>query len=200
MTEMNERQELNERLELIEGMIGEGRRTTARWGWVFVLWGVAYLVAIAWTASGHGVQYAWPVTMTATAVINGVYGSRVARRAGGARTTIGRAMAGIWTSMGLSLFMFGFAEGASRHADPHALLAGFEIILGMGFMASSIVLRWKVQFACAVLWWATAMVALFGTLQQARVGFIAGTGLCMIAFGIYAMVREGGCQGNVVHV
>ncbi len=31
--------ELVGRLELIEKMIADGRRTTWRWGWAFVLWG-----------------------------------------------------------------------------------------------------------------------------------------------------------------
>ncbi len=38
----NENQaELLGRLSMIEGMISEGRRTTGRWGWTFVLWGTA---------------------------------------------------------------------------------------------------------------------------------------------------------------
>ena len=47
-------QELKDRLSLIENMIAEGRRTTSSWGWVFVLWGVAYYVAIAWSTWGLG--------------------------------------------------------------------------------------------------------------------------------------------------
>ena len=39
--------ELKDRLNLIETMIAEGRRTTESWGWTFVLWGVAYYVAMA---------------------------------------------------------------------------------------------------------------------------------------------------------
>ena len=40
--------EIRERLNLIENMISEGRRTTESWGWSFILWGVAYYIAIAW--------------------------------------------------------------------------------------------------------------------------------------------------------
>ena len=39
--------DLKDRLRLIESMIAEGRRTTENWGWTFVLWGVAYYIAIA---------------------------------------------------------------------------------------------------------------------------------------------------------
>ena len=43
-----------------------GRRSTEYWGWNFLLWGVAYVVAVAWSnllphAGGSGV--AWLVTM-----------------------------------------------------------------------------------------------------------------------------------------
>ena len=44
--------DLNERLNLIEAMIAEGRRKTESWGWTFLLWGVAYYVAIGWVALG----------------------------------------------------------------------------------------------------------------------------------------------------
>ena len=53
MAENFERQELNDRLSLIESMIAEGRRTTESWGWTFVLWGVAYYIAIAWATVGR---------------------------------------------------------------------------------------------------------------------------------------------------
>ena len=46
MTGNSEEQELKDRLSLIESMIAEGRRNTESWGWTFVLWGVAYYVAI----------------------------------------------------------------------------------------------------------------------------------------------------------
>src|SRR5215469_15502 len=45
-------QDLKERLELIESMIAEGRRSNESWGWVFLLWGVAYYVAIGWATWG----------------------------------------------------------------------------------------------------------------------------------------------------
>jgi hypothetical protein len=39
--------ELKERLSIIERMIAEGRRATESWGWTFVLWGVAFYIALA---------------------------------------------------------------------------------------------------------------------------------------------------------
>jgi len=46
--------ELRNRLNLIETMIAEGRRTTGSFAWIFILWGVAYYVAIVWSTTGYG--------------------------------------------------------------------------------------------------------------------------------------------------
>ena len=69
MQEETSEQDLRERLALIEKMIAEGRRSTESWGWMFVLWGAAYCVAIGWATWGHGLSVwgsgrslAWPVT------------------------------------------------------------------------------------------------------------------------------------------
>jgi len=68
MTENFERQELHDRLSLIESMIAEGRRTTESWGWTFMLWGVAYYLAIVWATWGR-FPFAWPLTMTAAGIL-----------------------------------------------------------------------------------------------------------------------------------
>ena len=83
--EMDEKN-LAERLKLIESMIGEGRRSTTKWGWTFVLWGVAYLVATAWATWGKS-WLAWPVTMMAAGVVTSVVASRMSR--GQPETTLG---------------------------------------------------------------------------------------------------------------
>ena len=57
MTEFNS-QELQDRFSLVENMIAEGRRTTESWGWTFVFWGIAYLVAMAWSSGDQ--SRLWP--------------------------------------------------------------------------------------------------------------------------------------------
>lgn len=52
-----ETQELKERLALIEQMMTAGRKSTESWGWTFVLWGLAYYVAIGWSILGAQVQH-----------------------------------------------------------------------------------------------------------------------------------------------
>ena len=80
MADFADRQELNDRLNLIETMIAEGRQKTESWGWTFVLWGIAYYVAIAWATLGHS-NLAWPVTMIGTSILTAVVASRKSSRA-----------------------------------------------------------------------------------------------------------------------
>jgi hypothetical protein len=63
-------------------------------------------------------------------------------------------------------------------------------MLGVANMASAIMLKWKMQFACAMVWLASAVVACFVTANQAGIAFLAATFFCQIVFGVYAMIRE----------
>ncbi len=182
-------QELNERLTLIQDMIAEGRRTTQSWGWSFVLWGVAYFVAFGWTA-WNGSNLAWPVTMiTAVLLTLAVIWSRNRgeHRPG---TTVSRAMSSIWIALGISMFLLLFSLGASGRFDFHIFVAVVGTLLGMANATSSLILRWKAQFACALVWWASAVVACFGTQSQTTFAFLLATFLCGIVFGIYGMLSE----------
>lgn len=180
-----EQRDLAERLALIENMITEGRRTTQNWGWTFVLWGLAYYVAIGWAASGHP-ALAWPVTMAVSGVITGVVASRLKHNK--PSTTVGRAMAGIWISLGISISLLLMSLSWSGHVDSHASVAIVCAMLGMANCTSSIVLRWKVQFACALVWWASAVAACFVSDSVCTVVFLTAIFLCQIVFGIYGML------------
>src|ERR1700678_2733470 len=96
MTDEMDGKDLAERVRLIESIMAEGRQRTARWGWSFVLWGVAYLVATAWSSGLVGgpawVQHrlSWPVPMIAASVATGVAISRM--RKGQPPSTVTRAL------------------------------------------------------------------------------------------------------------
>lgn len=182
-----EQQDLKERLSLIEAMIAEGRRTTESWGWTFVLWGLAYYVAIAWATFGHSVL-AWPVTMVTASVLTFALASRVARRR--PETTVGRSMMAIWVGMGVSTFIVMMALGFSGRLELHVAVAIVGAMLGAANAASSIILKWKVQFACAVVWWAATVASIFGTDNQAAIEFLVAIFFCQIVFGIYGMIAE----------
>jgi hypothetical protein len=182
-----EEQDLKDRLSLIESMIAEGRRKTESWGWTFVLWGVAYYVAIAWSTFGHTV-WAWPVTMVAAGILTGVLASRATAHQ--PETTIGRAMLAIWVGMGCSAFIVMMSLGVAGKLDMHTGIAIIGTLLGAANATSSIVLKWKMQFACAVVWWASAVAAVFTSDSVTSISFLVALFFCQILFGIYGMVRE----------
>ncbi|HEV2214906.1 MAG TPA: hypothetical protein VGR64_06420 [Terracidiphilus sp.] len=211
--EMTER-DLKERIALIETMIAEGRRSMERWGWVFVLWGVAYYVAIAWAnwgtglvvfgsraaiASGVHSELAWPVTMFAGAALTLAIGLRRGREK--TATMLGRAVTSVWIGIGLSMLVVFPALGFSGRMDEHSFVALVTAMLGAANAGSGLILRWRMQLACAVVWWAASVAACVGTVAQATVVFLAAVFLCQIVFGVYAMVRESrrARQGGMAH-
>ena len=187
MTESNEDQELKDRLSLIETMIAEGRRTTQSYGWTFVLWGVAYYVAILWAGLGHG-YLAWPVTMTVAAVLTGVIIAR--KRCTRPATTTARAIGSIWYAMGISLFILLMSLGYSGRADQHTFIAIMAAMLATANATSSMILKWKLQFACALVWWALTVYACFDKGKSLTIAFLAALFFCQIVFGIYGMIME----------
>jgi hypothetical protein len=188
MTVNNEELELKDRLSLIESMIAEGRRTTESWGWTFLLWGVAYYIAIAWSTLGIYRALSWPVTMIAASILTGVFASRQKRSC--PATTLGRAMSSIWVAMGVSMFIVLMCLVISGRYDLHVFVAIIGAMLGMANATSSLILKWKMQFACAVVWWAAAVAACFASEAETGIAFLAAIFFCQIVFGIYAMICE----------
>jgi hypothetical protein len=168
-------------------MIAEGRQSTESWGWTFVLWGVAYYVAIAWSAWGHS-NFAWPVTMIVTSILTGVVASRMGAKQ--PETTMGRAMGAIWIGVGCSMFLLLLSASINGHMDQQTFVAVVAAMLGSANAASGILLRWKAQFACALVWWVTAVVSCFATQNQSAILGLVAIFLCQIVFGSYMMFSE----------
>ena len=194
------RQELTARLSLIETMIAEGRQKTESWGWTFVLWGVAYSAAIVfgnlgapvaeWTTFGHR-PLAWPVTMVAAMIVMFAYPALASRnRPSSPDTTIGRAIYSMWIAMGISMFLILLALGTSGRLDQQLFVAIVASMLGMVNGASCIILKWRQQGLCALVWWATAVAACFCNLTQCTLLFLTAIFLCQIVFGAYGMISE----------
>jgi hypothetical protein len=187
MTGNMEERELKDRLNLIESMIAEGRRSTESWGWTFVLWGAAYYIAIAWSIWGRA-SLAWPVTMTIAFVTTGLVASRMGRNR--PVRTLTRAIISVWIATGISLFVVMMSLGLSGRADPHTSVAVVGSMLGLANATSSMILKWKLQLACAVFWWGAAVAACFGSNAQTSVVFLVAIFFGQIVFGIYCMIRE----------
>ena len=184
-------QELKDRLELIETMIAEGRRTTGSWGWTFVFWGVAYYVAIAWTAYNQW-PWAWLVTMASAwvvcwAIIRSKQKNQPKQTPA---TTIGRAIYTTWAALGVSLVLLLPALGFSSRFNQHIFVAIVAAMLGLANGASGMLLRWKAQIASAIVWWVATVAACFGSDEQCTVVFLVAIFFCQIVFGVYAMIFE----------
>jgi len=191
MTEHDEELDLKARLSLIESMIAEGRRVTESWGWTFVFWGVAYYIAIAWTALYHW-PWAWLITMAGAwlvcmIVIQRKKKTQPARRP---ETTIGRAIFAVWISMGISLSLLLPALGFSGRFNQHIFVAAVAAMLGVANGASGMIIKWKAQIASAFVWWAATVAACFGSDQECMGVFLVAIFLCQIVFGGYAMIVE----------
>ena len=186
--------ELRDRLDLIECMISEGRRKTESWGWTFLLWGVAYFVAIIWASGGGAVSiwghnnFAWPITMIAAAVLTIVIGVRRGR--GQPETMMGRAIASVWICVGTSMILIFPSLATAGRLDQHSFVAIVAAMLGVANGATGMISRWKMQMACAAVWWITSVVACFGSETQVAAVFLSALFLCQIVFGIYAMMME----------
>jgi hypothetical protein len=63
-------------------------------------------------------------------------------------------------------------------------------MLASAHATSAMILKWKAQFWCAVVWLAAAVAACFGSDTVVAVAFLGATLLGQIVFGIYAMALE----------
>lgn len=201
MSEQISELELKDRLNLIETMIAEGRRRTERWGWTFVLWGVAYYVAIFWSSwSVHpwslpetlfdGNPWAWPVTMLSTCAITIAIGINMGRKSQHPNTAMGRAISSIWGTMGVSMVLLFPTLSMVGKIDHHSFVALIAAFLGMANGSCGLILKWRAQLLCAVVWWTTTVLACFGSEAQLVTVFLTALFLCQIVFGVYAMSCE----------
>jgi hypothetical protein len=188
MSDAYTEQDLKDRLTLIEAMIAEGRRTTESWGWVFILWGVAFYVALGWSAWRYG-NWAWPVTMTLALLVTFVVASWKADHQ--PHTNLGRAIGSLWAALGVSMFLLFASLGVSgRLSDPHVFIAIVSAIMGLANGASAMILRWNIQFGCAVVWWIAAVASCFGSDLRSLIVFCVAIFLCQILFGFYALISD----------
>jgi hypothetical protein len=190
-SDMAKEADIAERLRLIESMMASGRKSTEYWGWSFLVWGIAYLVAVAWASflpQAGGRSLAWPVTMIFAALLTAAIAKRRTRHQ--PRTDRSRFIQAVWSTVGCGIFLFAFTVAYSRHIEAHVFMAGIETLLGVAHIASGAMLRWKTQMVVGGLWWAAAVASCWVSEMGIAVVFLAATLVCNIGFGIYLMVRE----------
>src|SRR5262249_17190735 len=101
-----------------------------------------------------------------------------------------RAIGAIWIAVGISMFLVFLALGTSGRIDEHIMIAVLGAMLGSANAASAIILKWKMQFGCAAVWWGCAGFACFAKGTPLTAAFLSAIFLCQIVFGIYGMIRD----------
>jgi hypothetical protein len=200
------RDDLVRRIELMEAMIAEGRRSTMRCGWIFVLWGLVDLAAWSWQhflpKSHFAGGWAWPVCLIAGAILTCIGLALQKRRRGRGLSMKCLNVEGVWFMMGVALAIF-ITGAMVRHLTwQYSYIAALLIIVGLAHAISAMLLRWYVQGVVAAIWWAGA-VAAFCARSQRDVQLIMLLEMClgMVLFGLYTMWlerRDGGWANKTV--
>jgi hypothetical protein len=183
-------QELLERIDLIERMVLEGRRTSQYWGWCFVLWGTGQLVALALsnTLNWHPTLI-WAVTLGTCGVITKLVSTRQ-RRAADKQTLLSRSILAIWISYAVSITLLSFVGNPAGIFSLRSYCTVFLVFMGFSNAASGIILRWPLQIWIGIAWWLAAAVTVFG--PEKIIGWIWITMIFLgeVVFGLYLMARE----------
>ncbi|HEV2645292.1 MAG TPA: hypothetical protein VGU46_02900 [Acidobacteriaceae bacterium] len=183
------RDELVQRIALMEAMIAEGRQSTGRAGWIFVMWGVLYFAATGWVCYLPLRNWAWPVCMTTGMVVLASWQSRQ-RRAGAVRGPKSQTISAVWWTTGLAVSLFAVFGGITRHGEhTFALyLAAIVFFIGLAHAISAAILQWTMQGMVAAVWWGGGIAILFAPSPVAMLKiFLTATFFGQIVFGLYAM-------------
>ena len=196
------RDELVQRVALMEAMIAEGRQYTGRNSWIFVLWGLVDLAAVAWQdyVPHFGGRWAWPICLAAGVVLT--FAGKMLQRSnqGYSRNETCSRVMGVWGMMGLAMGIY-VASAMVTHFDwQYSYVAGLLMMLGMAHAISAMFLRWRMQGLVAAVYWAGG-VAIFvcNSGRATRDVMLFEMCIVMILFGLYAMWREpkrGGFKGE----
>ena len=179
----------------MESMIAEGRQSTCRCGWIFLLWGLVDLTAMGWRflqPHSHWVgAWSWPVCLIAGAVITCI-GLALQKRNPGHSSSMGRLNVElVWLMMGIALACYIASAMIRGLTWQYSYIAALLIIVGLAHAISAAILRWRVQGAMAAIWWLGG-IAVFRARSQHDVEVIMFVEMClsMIAFGLYTMWLE----------
>ena len=186
------RDDLVQRLALMEAMIAEGRRSTARFGWIFVFWGVADLVGVGWEQLQPDFRWVWPITIASAFVLQFLVMALRRRTAGSVcgKSMQSRSMAAVWTMMGVTVLLYVTAGILQHKAWQIAYIAAILMFIGMAHAISAMILRWWAQGAVAAVWWSGGIAAFFLPRKDFITLFVAEMCFGMILFGLYAMWLE----------
>jgi len=194
------RDELISRLTLVEEMIAQGRRSTARYGWFFLMWGVIYYAAIAWCLYLPHPDFAWPVCILFGVATIFIVKARRAKQEGCRKNAQYRGVEAAWQMMGLAICLFVFTAILTHHANSPAYFAAILFFIGLAHATSAAILRWRAQALTAAIWWIGGIASLiFSRPGQMLAIFLGATFFGMILFGVYAMVLDSRRAAGQLH-
>ena len=174
------RDELVQRVALMEAMIAEGRHYTGRNSWIFVLWGLVDLTA-----------WAWPICLTAGVVLTLAGKTMQKSDKGYSRNDVCSRVMGVWGMMGLAMGIYVASAILTHFSWQYSYIAGLLMMLGMAHAISAMLLRWRMQGLVAAVYWAGG-VAIFvcNSGRATNAIMLFEMGIVMMLFGLYAMGRE----------
>lgn len=191
------RDDLIHRLALMETMIAEGRRTTTRCGWIFVLWGLVDIAGMGWQWRWPS-YWIWPTTLLVGFLIQFAIGLWGKPNAVSVSNTQSRIIGAIWSMMGLATTIYVFTAIYRHLAWQFSFVAGVFMLVGLAHAISAMLLRWRVQGLVSALWWAGGVAMFFAhSSNEIFVIFPLELFFGMVLFGLYSMMlerREGGGQ------
>jgi len=185
----------------METMIAQGRRTTTRCGWIFVLWGLVDIAGMGWQWRWPS-YWIWPTTLVVGFLIQFTIIRFVRKGSPAYKPNLqDRTISAIWSMMGLAIILYVLTAIFSHLAWQYSFMAGIFMMVGMAHAISAMFLRWRVQGVVAALWWAGG-VAMFSahSINRLFIVFPLEMFFGMVLFGLYSMMlerREGGGQGSV---
>jgi hypothetical protein len=185
------REDLLQRVALMETMIAEGRSTTAHYGWIFVLWGLVDLSGMGWQWLQPHSYWVWPVTI-GTGFLIQIAAVSLRRKTGefGDRSTRSRSVQAVWSMMALGVSLY-CAAAIERHVTWQiSYVAAILMLVGLAHATSSVILRWQAQAVVAALWWAGGIASFFLPGMYLYLLVVAELLFGLVAFGLYAMLME----------
>jgi hypothetical protein len=185
------RDDLLQRVALMETMIAEGRRNTGRFGWVFVLWGLVCLSGVAGSSLFPQSHWVWPILIACGFLIQFI-GIAMHRRSGNwpSDSIKSRSVAAVWRMMGIAIILYAAPAIATHTIHQIAYIAAVFMFLGLAHATSAMILRWKAQGVVAGLWWAGGVATYFVPRNYVIVIYVVEMVCCMVLFGAYAMMLE----------
>jgi len=182
--------QLLDRLNLIEQMVAEGRQTTERHGWIFIAWGLCYIVATLWASVGPYRAWSWWVCLAVTLAFVTAGQIRQRRKSAGAVSTKSHTLGSVWTVFSVAIMLYVFAAAISNHIGGVMFLSTICFFLGTVNVTSAAIYRWPMQSIAGLIWWAAGCYAQFTDTNGAGIAFLIATFFSQIVFGIYMMVME----------